>query len=53
MAHALLGLDIEGYLRMTPVLLTEMLQAAVDARSGKTANAPVRVEYVDEIPEGW
>ena len=52
-AHALLGLDVEAYLKMTPALLSDLMQAAADVRSGKAANEPVKVQYVDQIPDGW
>lgn len=52
-AYALLGLDIDAYMRMTPVLLTELMQVAADVRNGKAAKEPVKVQYVDQIPDGW
>lgn len=52
-AWSLLGLTVEQYLKMTPVLLHELLTAAVDIRSGKSANEPKKVAFADQIPGGW
>ena len=52
-AWSLLGLSVEEYLQMTPVLLHELLTAAVDIRSGRAAQEPRKVAFADQIPGGW
>ena len=52
-AWSLLGMTMQQYLQTTPVLLHELLTAAVDIRSGKASQEPQRVEYADQIPGGW
>ena len=37
----------------TPVLLHELLTAAMDIRSGRAENEPKKVEFADQIPGGW
>ena len=46
-------MDVDAYLRMTPVLLSELMQTAIDVRSGKAAQEPIKVKFVDQIPDGW
>lgn len=40
-------------MQMTPVVISELMQVAADVRSGKAASEPVKVQFVDQIPDGW
>ena len=52
-AHELLGFTIEQYMHTTPVLLHDLLTAAMDLRAGEAGLAPQKVAYADQIPGGW
>ncbi len=48
-AEKMLGMDADGFFRLTPVGFTELLRAA----SGKRKRKTIKVDSVDQIPGGW